>query len=208
MKKVIMMLVLMCTLGLKLRAQDKECVKQGNILVDGYYGFINPYNYILNLQIATDHIFGNTLTDFSTSNVGPIGIKGEYLVSNLIGFGVDMNYTNTIIRFDEYDGYNKIQTHTWNALTTRAFLGINFHYIRQEKVEMYSSIELGYFNRIITRSPVNPYRSNPQYNITPIGVRIETGFRFFIVPNFGIHLNVGTGINSGPVFGVGLSGKF
>ncbi|HEX7413951.1 MAG TPA: hypothetical protein VF411_07880 [Bacteroidia bacterium] len=89
-KKSLMAASLVCALSLNSHAQ---CIEQGKVIVDAYYGFPNLYGTIFKALVSSA-----SATNVAVSSIGPIGIKGEYLLTDKFGLGVDFNYSNVTIK--------------------------------------------------------------------------------------------------------------
>jgi hypothetical protein len=72
---------------------NAQVVEEGTAIFDVYYGFPNLYTTVLKAAY-------NDEPNVSISGSGPIGVKGEYMLTDKIGFGLEMNYTNTIAKLD------------------------------------------------------------------------------------------------------------
>ena len=85
-------------------------------------------------------------------------------------------------------------------------LAANFHFVRGKRIDFYGAVKTGYYSRSITFTSDDPNYNFTWKTLLPIAFRMETGIRYFFIPNVGIHANVGIG--GGPLAAVGVSLKF
>ncbi|MHB8261003.1 MAG: outer membrane beta-barrel protein [Bacteroidia bacterium] len=209
MKKYLFMTVLVSALSLNSNAQ---CVKQGDVLVDAYYGFPNLFKSILqadanNIQNSTGGAVAGGLTIYG---IGPMGAKAEYLLTDKFGMGIDFNYSNVGVKFSNATTNSNGNPVTYNynlsSPAIRAMLGFNFHFVRTDKIDVYGAVKAGYYNRsfgMVTNDP------NYHLNLSlgdPLAFRLEIGMRYFITENIGVHVNLG--FPGGPLVAAGVAFKF
>src|SRR3990167_4391743 len=65
-----------------------QAVEEGNILIDVYYGFPNLYATVFRNAYANS----GTEENVDINGLGPLGLRGEYMVSEKIGAMVTFNY--------------------------------------------------------------------------------------------------------------------
>src|ERR1035437_4858304 len=78
-----------------------DCVKQGTILIDAFYGF--PYFNGTFLKAAL------TGTSYTVHNYNHFGGKFEYMISDKISLGAEVTYANATVR---YLGNNSVNYYT------------------------------------------------------------------------------------------------
>ena len=88
------------TLGLSNVSElQAQTLKEGNIMIEGYIGFPNLYTTVLK-STYTDAVTGIE-ENIEVGGVGPLGLRGEYIISEKFGIGIDVNYSNSYISWDE-----------------------------------------------------------------------------------------------------------
>lgn len=190
----------------------------GSIILDAYYGFPNFgksfYKSIENSS-STDN--------FKASGVGPIGIRGEYLISEKIGVGFDFIYNSNRISYtssdttttydDNFEPIYSVKTSEYERLMNRVRVQarINFHFdISNPNLDGYFGIGAGTNNRFrkvwIDGVESTDTLSTSLNNLTviPVSMRICTGLRYYFTPNIGLNMEIGLG---GPLLSAGLSVK-
>jgi hypothetical protein len=212
MKKPLFITAIAFALGLNANAQ---CIQQGKILMDAYYGFPNLFKAVLQTE-------ANTIQNNSTKNgnapvggvtiygIGPMGAKVEYLLTDKFGMGVDFNYSNVGIKFSAAGTNSSGNAVTYNydlsSPAIRAMLGFNFHFVHSDKIDVYAAVKAGYYNRsfsLVTNDP----NSNGSISLNdPIAFRLEVGMRYFFTENIGLHINIG--FPGGPLLAGGIAFKF
>ena len=159
MKKHLYITVIVCAFSFNSNAQ---CVKQGDILIDAYYGFPNLFESIL--KADANNIQNSTGTapvgGLSIYGIGPMGAKAEYLLTDKFGMGIDFNYSNVGIKFSnatvDQNGNPVTYHYNLSSPAIRAMLGFNFHFVRTDKIDVYTAVKAGYYNRsfgMVTNDP-------------------------------------------------------
>ena len=208
MKKLILPLVSL-TMFLAPVKSNAQSLEAGTIIVDGYYGFGNLYNSVFKALASAS---GSNVT---TSSMGPLGIKGEYLLSSKVGFGLDLGYSSAKLSYTEtYTDYDAnfnavIKSYDYSLKTAKvgAMVTFNYHFVESDKFDAYFTTGLGYGNRTFketsTYSGYTPAKIN---SVFPIASRIGFGMRYFFTQNIGA--NLGLGLGQGGLVNVGITGKF
>ena len=187
-----------------------QVYEAGNILFDVYAGGPNLYSAILRTAVKEAPNLGNRVSDIRSSSSFPFVIKGEYLFSNRIGVGLNINYANSSL-----SGTYRDSTYTNNVpydikfsiRRLRVFPTFNIHMGSSEKLDPYFSFGLGYNNLKLRTQTNAPNIPSIGFSLPfPIAVRLEFGLRYFVTKNFGFHFQLGLG--GGPFFALGLSTKF
>lgn len=197
MKKLILTVALFASTFTSFNS-NAQAVEEGKILIDTYYGFPNLYATIFKAAYTN-------YTDVSVTGLGPLGIRGEYLVTDKIGLGLDLCYSSMTL------SYNDI-TVTPSALYTAGtskiggMITFNYHFADHDNFDAYFITGVGANNRTFTYSdPTMGKVSSSGVNAIPVAARIGVGTRYFFTPNFGI--NLGLGLGQGSLINGGLSFK-
>jgi opacity protein-like surface antigen len=215
MKKLLLVLTIIAGTTFSASAQ---ALSQGSIVADVYYGFPNLYKTVL------EAAYTDNGDDLSIGGYGPVGVRGEYLVSEKLGVGVDFMINNTNVKYS-YMGYqtdangnyvtddngalveenyeDKIATSKWGAMVT-----LNYHFINNDKLDFYFIAGAGYKNRTWSYESTDPNFINDEVSTTviPVAARIGLGTRIFFTENIGA--NIGVGFGQGGILTAGLSFKF
>lgn len=191
---------------------------QGSFSVDPYIGvpnwaislFYNQYDG--NEQNIQDYtVVGGMLS---------YGSRFEYMVSDNIGVGADINYEMSGFAFKFEDQVYAPDGTPMGGLTTyqanysakkiRAMFRLNYHFVQSEKVDMYTAFAGGYKHakRILETNPRHPeyLDANSVGAFVPVSLRIAIGAKFYFTQNFGAHVELGA--FGGGLLQAGLSVKF
>jgi hypothetical protein len=167
---------------------------------DVYYGFITLLPALV-LSFADPGA--------KTTSIGPVGLRAEYMVSNVVGVGGDLQlsrYTSlwTERKYDRwsgayYDYYYKVK---WTRI--RVMARVAFHFAVSRAVDPYLGISGGTrIESIFTETNGSSYKEDESG--VDLAVRLALGTRFFFTPNIGAFAEVG--VFGGGLFHVGLSIK-
>jgi opacity protein-like surface antigen len=189
-----------------------QAVEQGNILVDVYAGYGSLYNAVFRAFVT------DTENDAKFKSIDAIGIRGEYMVADKFGVGLDICYSGATLT-DPYvtsvynsttDTYsNVVYEETYKTRKIGVMATMNYHFLDNDKVDLYGTFGVGYKNRKTTfeNSNPDPFYVVPTFNsLVPIAMRIGAGVRYFFTDNIG--LNLGLGVGQGGFINGGISAKF
>ncbi len=210
-RKIILIVIILITLinsdSYSQRIQDPAlssnlCVKQYDIIVDGFYGV--PYLAgIIYKQFIIDTL---GISPNKIHNLGHFGGRFEYMVWNKIGFGIE--YTYALLSFD-YQGRSQI--YDAGIVKQRVLAKFNFHFATSNKFDPYLTAGVGYSNtKFFYNSNTKFFNNKPgtkseKITILPVAYRVGIGFRYFFTQMIGVNAEVGLG---GPLMQAGLSFKF
>lgn len=206
--------VLIIGCGMKSHAQANYT---GNIIIDPYYGFPNFG------KSFADNFETETSSNLKVKGLGPLGLRGEYMVADKMGIGFDFIYNSYELRYNDvrtdsiYDG----NTNSWTTQTTntdneykmqrvRLHLRINYHFeLSNPSLDAYLGIGAGTNNRYRKAYEngveVNDDTDLGNFTLLRYSFRICTGFRYYFSQNIGINTEIGLG---GPLVSAGLSVRF
>jgi len=211
MKKTLLTFVAFSMLGLTSQV-EAQVVEQGKVIVDGYYGFPNLYSSIFKTAYANS----GTEVNLKIGSMGPVGIRGEYLISNKIGFGLDLGMNSTTLTYSEptqvYNSTTDTYTtmnydYTFKTQKIGAIVTFNYHFIENDNFDAYFVFGAGYGNRTFDFKSTDPsYSSSSIKGLIPVASKIGFGMRYFFTENIGANLAVGAG--QGGLVNIGLSAKF
>ena len=191
---------------------NAQAVEEGKILVDVYYGFPNLYTSVFKAAYANS----GTTEDVKIAGLGPLGLRGEYMVKDKFGVGVDIGYNSTTLTFkDKQEVYNnttgvydtKTYDYTFKTQKIGVMATMNYHFLNNDKVDAYGVFGAGYGNRSYTFSSTDPdYKTESVKGLIPVAMRIGAGMRYFFTDNIGANLALGFG--QGGIVNAGVSMKF
>ena len=211
MKKTIKIIALLLLIN-TVQAQE-SALSEGKNSVNLYYGYsfagslFNAYNT-------------STSLNYKVSQLGPIGLVYEHMVTDKVGLGAEFGYQKTSVTWDYNDTYFNSSsqlvpyTESYNFKYTllRAQFRFNYHFTESKKFDAYFLTSAGYrgaqYSLTYTSSDPN-YAGSATYT-TPkspfiIGVKPGIGLRYFFTDNLGINLEIAAGT---PLMCGGVSFKF
>jgi outer membrane protein W len=198
--------------GMSLTSANAQVVEQGSVVVDAYYGFPNLYTAVFKAAYANS---GSEL-DLKVGGIGPLGARGEYLVTDKIGLGLDIGFNNSSVKYNEQTSvYNSttglydLKTYSYDFKTSK--LGVlvcfNYHFLDNDKFDLFSTVGVGYGNRTFNFTSTDPdYVPTSVKSLIPIASKVGLGMRYFFTDNIGANLQLGFG--QGGILNAGISAKF
>ncbi len=188
---------------------NAQVVEQGSVIVDGYYGFPNLYTAIFK-GIYAD--IGEGI-DIKFGSLGPLGLRGEYLLTDKVGLGMDLGMNSSSITYTETSTSSTgvITSYDYKFATQKigAMVTFNYHFIENDNLDAYFVIGMGYGKRTFTTSTTNPNYTDDNATLRgliPVASKIGVGMRYFFTENLGANLALGFG--QGGLLNVGISAKF
>ena len=188
-----------------------QALEEGNMVFDVYYGFPNLYTTVFKSAYANS----GTEEDLKITGLGPLGIRGEYILADKIGLGLDigfnntkLSYTETVQEYNPQTGQttNRIYDYNFSTKKIGVMVTFNYHFIENDKVDFYGIFGVGYGSRSFSFDSTDPnYNSETISGLIPVASRIGIGVRYFLTDNIG--LNVGAGFGQGGLLNAGLSVK-
>ncbi|MCE3294615.1 MAG: hypothetical protein K0R65_329 [Crocinitomicaceae bacterium] len=191
---------------------NAQAVEEGNVIVDVYYGFPNLYTTVLKAAYTNSGSNENV----KIGGIGPLGLRGEYMVADKIGVGIDIGFNNSSISYDYEDTEYNSATDTYVVTTqtdkiSTQKLGVlatfNYHFIENDKVDAYAVFGAGYGKRSFKYESTDPdFEEAKVSGLIPVASKIGVGMRYFFTDNIGANLALGFG--QGGIINVGISAKF
>ena len=183
---------------------DRELysVKKGDLIINPWYG------------LGTINIFpGNdTLENFKSLYLRPMGVCAEYMFTDEIGIGIDFIYNRQGFSASDpnnIDGMGNLVTynHIVKSERTRIHLRFNYHFTKDENFDAYLGIGAGNNSRKNSFTSNDPYVTDilDDNELLPFSMRVCLGGRYFITENYGLVGEIGLG---GALVRAGLSMKF
>ena len=185
-----------------------QTVEQGNVIIDGYYGFPNLMTTLFK-AIATDNTDDPNL---KVKGVGPFGGKVQYMVSDKIGVGLDIFYASSSFEYTDVgtDSLGNLKNYNYKLTNSRPrfLLRLDWHLGESDVVDPYLGVGLGYSAAKYKFATDDPGFDQTVYstrNLLPVAFRVAFGTKVYFAKFLGAGVEVGLG---GPLVTVGLSGKF
>ncbi len=180
---------------------NAQAMEQGNVGVNVYYGFPNLASYLI-------RSFADEGADAKLTSIGPIGGNFEYMASDKVGVGLEVNYSSFGIEWDDADSASDVvYNYKASVNRTRIMPRFNIHFGASENFTGYFGIAAGYLMtkyKLTTNDPNRQNESSP--GLLPFAMRIAFGGRYYFSDNIGIHMELVLG--GGALIHAGLSFKF
>jgi len=165
-------------------------IEKGSMIIEPFYGY-SLSGGILKLYETSD------ATNTTVKHLGPMGFRFEYMVSDLIGLGIDAVYKKSEISYN-IDNYSESYTIPKTFIMAR----MNFHFVRTETVDYYFGYGIGYKMGSYTFESDDPNAVEVSSDVLiPIAFRVSTGFRYFFTEMIGASVELGIGGGSLATFG-------
>ncbi len=178
--------------------QTEAQIAKGSIVVEGYYGY--------SIASAMDIIYLQVIDNNSIKRLGPLGLRFEYMFSDVVGVGLDGSYYQLIVNNSNMSIAN--QEDLFFLSKTRIMMRMNFHFVNHKSFDAYAGYGIGYkHTKYFSDESIIGNNLVPIWSIlVPVAFRISSGVRYFFTENIGIHAEAGIG--GGSVVTAGLSYKF
>ena len=121
------------------------------------------------------------------------------MLSDKIGLGLDANYTNTFVDYNQNttDANGDPATYNYKVgrSVIRAMVRMNVHFATSDVLDPYFNIGAGYRTSsfYFDSSDPNYDASSVSYNFIPFAMRVGAGLRYYFTDNLGINVEVGFG---------------
>lgn len=200
--KLFIMIALICMMA-GTTTTKAQIVEEGNVVVDLYYGWPNLYTTVLK-ELYADNAVDNSV---KIGTLGPLGLRFEYMISDVVGVGLDAGYVNTWVEYEEEDiSTSVVYDYKVSVPKIHALFKMNFHFTKSDKVDAYGGFGVGYRNRSFKFTTNDPdFDEGNIDSLIPVGLRISIGTRYYFTENIGIGAEMGLG---GPLLSFGISTRF
>lgn len=182
-----------------------QALNERDIVVDTYVGYSligSVFKTYENESAATSNVSG----------IMPVGIRGEYMLSENFGIGLDMFYTSnklteTIGGTDLNTFEETIYTYSFERKKFASYITMNWHLAKSnDKFDFVLTSGIGYKNTTWSTESNDPnYITDEVENAIPVSFRLGTTARYFFNDNIGANLTFSIG---GPLVSAGLSARF
>ncbi|MEO5674887.1 MAG: outer membrane beta-barrel protein [Chitinophagales bacterium] len=202
MKKSILLPIAIFLLCTTIQAMA-QAISEGNVLICAGYGFPNLLGAVFNAY--------ETEEGYKATSIGPVYVKGEYLVTDNIGIGINVAWANTNVKYqiDGFDSvFNTVPYEYKIKRSTYSILGrVNFHFGSSDKFDPYAGLGLGYRNAnwSFSNNDPNSISTGSIPNLVPFGFELTLGAHYFFTDVIGAYAEIGA---SKSPFQIGLTAKF
>jgi hypothetical protein len=203
-----------------------EKLKKDDLLIDAFVGYPNWGVYNLDVFLQNSNQLGAVNQNISTSGVVPVGIRGEYMLSNEISFTFDASYTKWSAdwRYSD-DSFDSLSVpipeavgfdNSFEASRVAIQIGMNYHIpdLSSEELDLYGGFAIGtnqlnsslaqeqngFTNQTVRDQDYFLSNSFPLSSAvlagTPVSARFRVGGRYFFKPNLAFNAEIGTGIRT------------
>lgn len=200
MKKLILPVLLLCgvvsfagngegtTLNSPLYSGSSGAWGEGKIAISIGYGFPN-------LGKTFFKIYENE-ANYKATGAGPIHFRGEYGLTDKIGFGLSVNYISYGAEWtgEDYDINNNLVTYKYDFSYSSISImpRMNLHFGTSEKVDPYWGIAAGYNIKNYSFTSTDPdFIETNTPGLFPIGFETTIGLRYYFTPNIGAYAEFG-----------------
>ncbi len=214
------------------KKEEENKFLKGKFILEPYVGVMSP-SWMQNNLLVNKQQDSIGFTKYKSTGIPIVlGFKAEYMLSNKIGLGIDVNYqenginTTTTQNFVDGGG-NVVQkevTNVWNEQKLRIMARFQAHFGHSEKIDWYGGAAVG-VGIVLNRNDASytqyqpsigdyPFILSPVKLVDfatkdmglPIAIRGYIGARFMLSNNFGILTEVG--LFSGALLNVGATIRF
>ncbi|HBF89100.1 MAG TPA: hypothetical protein DDX39_10700 [Bacteroidales bacterium] len=190
--RLILILMLFFSLGiLNSNKSNAQAVKQGTILIDGFYGWPN----LVTGTMKAFYVDGAFDENVNINSIGPLGGRVEYLLSDNLGLGIDVVYANSSVSWTDIDEVTS-ETYSYEVSNPRLRIvpRLNYHFSQNERVDFYGVFGIGYkLSSIEFKTSDLDWNPDFAFPLSPVAYRLAIGTRFFFTDNIGMNLEFGLG---------------
>jgi opacity protein-like surface antigen len=172
-----------------------QVFEEGAAIVSLGYGIPNLAKTLFKLGTLGE-------SDNTAKGIGPIHGKFEYGITDKLGIGAVVNFSNASLEnpYTGFDNGKEVEYLEKNSLTSfNILLRLNWHFVDHDKVDFYYGFGVGY-NRfkwgyenndpdVDVDAEVDAL--NELTNLLPIGFESTLGLRYLFTDNLGAYLEVG-----------------
>lgn len=202
MKKTLLGILIMASCAQVAYGQGGErAVMKGQNSVNVYYGL----NLLRGVYKAAA---SEAATGLEIGGLGPVGLVYEHMVTDGIGLGVELGYSQTTVSWREEDFFTTSLVYDYELQFTllRAQVRANFHFAKSPNFDAYFLLSAGYRKNDWTYTSNDPFYTGGSVTIPmPFGLKPGLGLRYFFNGPIGLHMEIAAGT---PVFCGGISARF
>jgi len=176
---------------------NAQTFSQGDIIIDVLAGGPNFSKTFVGGDL--DLVEGESE---EVSGMLPVGLRGEFMVTDKFGIGLEFTYASGKREFNYSDGTDNY-TDTWKHNKLRVLPTFNMHFLDSDMADLYISLGAGIKNVNYTWESTDVDALDALDIPTgKISGKLAIGTRIFFSDNIGINLAFGIG---GPLVNGGLS---
>lgn len=184
---------------------NAQAQQKGDVIIDTYVGY-SLVGAVFK-SVNTDNA-----DDVSSSNLIPIGIRGAYMVNDVLSIGIDAFYTQNKLdykqtQFDLVNSTAMEYNYSLSRTKLATYLTFNFHLLKNaDKADLALTVGAGYKSVTWKDESDEPgYAGADLKNPVPVSFRMGATFRYYFTENIGANLTASIG---GPLVSGGVSFKF
>lgn len=192
MARLLILVLLLQTIGLRGYTQDKRCIKKRNIAISVGYGAPSVLRTYLKARTNRD--------EYTIVGSGPFMLKAEYMLTPRWSLGLTGSYSYSKIfwMMDSWDTVSKSYKPYEFGIEAReiaASLRSNYHFFVNKNWDLYGGLGFGvgrFSLRTYTTSPTNQFFTS--FDIPePYSMEATVGGRYFLHKNLAIYSELGVG---------------
>lgn len=182
-----------------------QAVREGNLIVDGFYGWPNLFTTFMERIVLEDSTGPTGVHALKFKGHGPFGARVEYLVADRIGVGVEFNTARSSMNFMA-ESNQQLYSYKVGQERYRLMMRFSYYVVSEENFAAYLALGAGYRHAQWFVETDDPDYDRATFSgLWPIAARIALGGRYFFTDFIG--LNVEMGFSGGPLIAGGVSFK-
>ena len=179
----------------------------GDVIIEPYWGLSSGKQRLKRIALLV--LDEEDIID--VEGMGPFGIRGQYMVSEDFGIGLDVNYTERSLVYRNTDSTGENTRDELGRKLLRVMVRTSwvFYSTTHTQLSWDNSIGYRYVSWSFTTNRTgeeDDFRGAIPFGIWPLALRSALTFRYLFIPNFGAFAELG--ISGGSFLNVGLSGRF
>ena len=159
-------------------------VGEGDFIVSLGYGAPNWSKMIFSVSTG--------VIDLKDSYLGPLHLKGEYMVGDFFGIGLVVNHVSTNLEYKLNDGFGGQYNYKIDYASTAFNVRFNWHFYNQQNFDIYAGGGVGYRvgnTKIEASDPT--YDTEMSFGNFPLGLEFSGGIRYYVTDMIGFYMEVG-----------------
>ena len=175
---------------------NAQAVGEGNFMIQAHYGFPNLFT----ATVKTTYANSGTATNITTSGLGPVAFRADYMFAEQFGVGLEVTYATSAVSYTD-SGF----TYEISVPRIRVLPRFTWHFVTNDFVDFYATIGGGYKQTTYKFTTNDPdYDQSSISGLIPVSTRLGLGFNYYIANVIGIGLEMGIG---GPLVSGGITIK-
>jgi hypothetical protein len=188
---------------------NTKAVKNGNIILDGFYAVPNLYKFIIKIGLDSTFSLKNGNFKTSVSGIGPLGANVIFVQSTKFGIGAELNYL--IVNYKATENFlGKDYAYNVRFSMLRAMVAAEYYFsTANRKLNFFVGLKAGVFKQDLSINQNHPSKvlelQALKNNGFGFAMRTNTGLRYFLNDNFALMGEVG--FFGGGMMRLGVSAK-